>query len=50
MVHPFKHLMMPALVRVGVITERARQRYAEVGIPVWEDRSALEAFEQRGEL
>jgi hypothetical protein len=47
-VHPFKHLMMPALVRVGAITERARERYREVGIPVWEDRAQLERFE-RGE-
>jgi P-aminobenzoate N-oxygenase AurF len=45
-VHPFKHLMMPALVRVGAITARARERYASAGIPVWEDRSTLERFEQ----
>lgn len=45
-VHPFKHLMMPALVRVGVITERARERYRAEGIPIWEDRSTLEAFER----
>lgn len=46
-VHPFKHLMMPALVRVGAITERARERYKAEGIPVWEDRATLEKFEQR---
>lgn len=46
-VHPFKHLMMPALVRVGAITERARERYKAEGIPVWEDRATLEQFEQR---
>jgi hypothetical protein len=46
-VHPFKHLMMPALVRVGVITPRARERYAAEGIPVWEDRKTLEQFEQQ---
>jgi hypothetical protein len=45
-VHPFKHLMMPALVRVGVITERARERYRAEGIPIWEDRSTLDAFER----
>jgi hypothetical protein len=44
-VHPFKHLMMPALVRVGAITERTRARYQEAGIPVWEDRTTLEQFE-----
>ncbi len=46
-VHPFKHLMMPALVRVGAITERVRERYRAEGIPVWEDRATLEQFEQR---
>ncbi|MET0390601.1 MAG: ferritin-like domain-containing protein [Polyangiales bacterium] len=45
-IHPFKHLMMPALVRVGVITERARERYKAEGIPVWEDRGKLEQFER----
>jgi hypothetical protein len=45
-VHPFKHLMMPALVRVGAITERARERYRAEGIPIWEDKSMLEAFER----
>jgi hypothetical protein len=49
-VHPFKHLMMPALVRVGAITERARERYREAGIPVWEDRAQLEHFESDQEL
>jgi len=44
-IHPFKHLMMPALVRVGAITDRARERYRAEGIPVWEDRRALEQFE-----
>jgi P-aminobenzoate N-oxygenase AurF len=45
-VHPFKHLMMPALVRVGAVTQRARERYAAEGIPVWEDRKMLEQLEQ----
>jgi hypothetical protein len=46
-IHPFKHLMMPALVRVGAITERAREKYKAEGIPVWEDRRMLEDFETR---
>ena len=45
-VHAFKHLMMPALVRVGAVTERARERYKAEGIPVWEDKRTLEQFEQ----
>jgi phage-related holin len=44
-VHPFKHLMMPALVRAGLMTERARERYKAADIPVWEDRATLETFE-----
>ena len=44
-VHPFKHLMMPALVRVGAITERVREKYRAEGIPVWENRRMLENFE-----
>lgn len=45
-VHAFKHLMMPALVRVGAVTDRARKRYDEEGIPVWEDKSTLERMER----
>ena len=44
-IHSFKDLMMPALVRVGAVTERTRALYREAGIPVFEDTSALEAFE-----
>src|SRR4029077_9093866 len=46
LVHPFKHLMMPALVRVGAVTARARERYKAEGIPVWEDKQMLEKFEE----
>jgi hypothetical protein len=48
-VHSFRDLMMPALVRVGAVTERTRARYAEAGIPIWEDASVLEAMEAREE-
>jgi hypothetical protein len=44
-VHAVKELMMPALVRVGAVTERTRQRFAGVGVPVWDDSSTLERFE-----
>src|SRR5574341_2006292 len=44
-VHAFRDMMMPALVRVGAVTERARQLYADAGIPVWEDVSMLESME-----
>jgi hypothetical protein len=45
-VHSFKDLMMPALVRVGAITERTRALYAAENIPVFEDASVLESMEQ----
>jgi hypothetical protein len=45
-VHSFRDLMMPALVRVGAVTERSRERYREAGIPIWEDASVLERLEQ----
>lgn len=44
-VHSFKDLMMPALVRVGAVTERTRALYAAEKIPVFEDASVLEAME-----
>ncbi len=44
-VHSFKDLMMPALVRVGAVTDRSRELYKEAGIPVWEDASVLESME-----
>jgi hypothetical protein len=44
-IHSFKDLMMPALVRVGAITERSRALFAEAEIPVWEDASMLESLE-----
>ena len=47
-IHSFKDLMMPALVRVGAITERTRALYAEAEIPIWEDASMLESLEDDG--
>ncbi|MFQ5700072.1 MAG: ferritin-like domain-containing protein [Myxococcota bacterium] len=44
-VHSFRDLMMPALVRVGAVTERTRKRFDEAGIPVWSDASVLESME-----
>jgi hypothetical protein len=43
--HSFKDLMMPALVRVGAVTERTRELYAEANIPVWDDLGVLESME-----
>ncbi len=44
-IHSFKDLMMPALVRVGAITDRSRELYAAEGIPIWDDASVLESME-----
>jgi hypothetical protein len=44
-VHSFKDLMMPALVRVGAVTERSRELYKQAGIPVWSDTTVLESME-----
>jgi hypothetical protein len=45
-IHSFRDLMMPALVRVGAVTQRSRELYAAAGIPIWEDASQLEALEE----
>ncbi|MEE2665245.1 MAG: ferritin-like domain-containing protein [Myxococcota bacterium] len=44
-IHSFKDLMMPALVRVGAVTDRTRALYAEAGLPVYSDTRVLEAME-----
>ena len=44
-IHSFEDLMMPALVRVGAITDRTREMFAQKGIPVWDDTTKLESFE-----
>ncbi len=44
-IHSFKDLMMPALVRVGAVTDRTRELYAAAKIPVWDDLSVLESME-----
>ena len=44
-VHSFKDLMMPALSRVGAITDRTRELFEEEGIRIWDDTSVLESLE-----
>jgi len=44
-VHSFRDLMMPALVRVGAVTDRTRELFAAEGIPVYEDAGVLESME-----
>jgi hypothetical protein len=35
-------------VRVGAVTQRSRELYAQAGIPIWEDTRVLESFELGG--
>jgi hypothetical protein len=44
-IHSVKDLMMPALVRVGLVTRRSKALYEAAGIPVNEDLTILEAME-----
>ena len=44
-VHAYKDLMMPALVRVGAVTDRTRALYEEARIPVYSDARVLDAME-----
>jgi hypothetical protein len=44
-IHAFRDLMMPALVRVGAVTDRTRALYAAEGIPVWDNLHVLESME-----
>jgi hypothetical protein len=44
-IHSLEHLMLPALARVGLLTQRVRARYEEAGIPISEDPRILHAME-----
>lgn len=44
-VHSLNDLMMPALVRAGLITPRTRELFVGAGIPVSDDLSVLHAME-----
>ena len=44
-VHSLKDLMVPALVRAGLVTPRTKELFESVGVPVNEDLSILRAME-----
>lgn len=44
-VHSLKHLMMPAISRVGLITPRVRELYEEAGFQLHEDMTVLHQME-----
>lgn len=49
-IHSVKDLMMPALIRAGLVTARTKSLFEAAGIPVNADLSILQAFEGRGEI
>ena len=46
-IHSLKDLMMPALVRAGLVTPRTKAMFEAAGVPVNADLSVLEAMEDR---
>lgn len=44
-IHSLKDLMMPAIVRVRLVTPRTRALYDAAKIPVFEDQTVLRAME-----
>ena len=44
-VHSLKDLMLPALHRVGLITERTAAKFEEIGVPINTDMTILNAME-----
>ncbi|MCZ6462700.1 MAG: ferritin-like domain-containing protein [Proteobacteria bacterium] len=44
-IHSFRDLMMPALVRVGAVTDRTRELFKAAEIPVFDDLTTLESME-----
>ncbi len=49
-VHTFKGLIMPGIVRAGLVTERVQPGYAAADIEIFTDTAALEHFEDSGEM
>ena len=49
-VHTFKGIIMPGIVRAGLVSERVRPRYQEANIRVFRDAHILEQLEDRGTL
>jgi len=49
-VHTFKGLIMPGIVRAGLVSDRVRPGYDAANIAVFSDTAILEAFEDTGEV
>jgi hypothetical protein len=49
-VHTLKSLIMPGIVRAGLVSDRVRPRYESAGIKLFADTRILEEFEDSGEI
>jgi P-aminobenzoate N-oxygenase AurF len=49
-VHTVKSLVMPGIVRAGLVGDRIRPRYEEAGIKLFADTRVLEQFEDSGDV
>jgi hypothetical protein len=49
-VHTFKGLILPGIVRAGLVSDRVRPAYEQADIKLFSDTSLLEQFEETGEI
>jgi hypothetical protein len=49
-VHTVRSLVMPGIVRAGLVSDRIRSRYEQAGIKLFDDTRVLEEFEDSGEV
>ena len=49
-VHTFRGLIMPGIVRAGLVSDRVRKQYDEAEIAVFSDTAILEEFEDTGDV
>jgi hypothetical protein len=49
-VHTFKGLILPGIVRAGLVSERVRPGYEQADIKLFSDTSLLEQFEATGDV
>jgi hypothetical protein len=49
-VHTLKSLIVPGIVRAGLVSDRVKPRYQEAGIKLFDDTRVLEEFERSGEV
>jgi hypothetical protein len=49
-VHTLKSLILPGIVRAGLVSNRVRPRYEAANIRLFSDTAVLEEFEDSGEV